>query len=141
MIKVEFLVYNFSGITFRHKKFLSEIAEKVIQKELKKINPFIKQANVSLILVTPEEAVKLNKVWRHKTYIPQDLSFPQFLKGDLKKSQESSIILGDIFLTPELISGKSDYKKTMVHSLLHLLGYDHSNENEDQEMQKIEKTF
>jgi len=44
-------------------------------------------------------------------------------------------------LTPELISGKDNYKKAMVHSLLHLLGYDHNTEKEDQEMQKIEQTF
>jgi len=141
MIKIEFLVYNFSGVPFHYKKFLTEITERVIQKELKKINSLIKKVEISLILVKSKESLKLNKIWRKKKYVPEDLSFPQFSRGDLKKSQESSIILGDIFLTPELILGKDNYKKVTVHSLLHLLGYDHNTKKEEQEMQKIEQTF
>lgn len=141
MIKVEFLTYNFSNCKFVHKKFLADIAKKVIQKELKKINPFVKQAYVSLILLNKEESLKLNKKWRKKAYIPEDLSFPQFSKGDLKKSQESSIILGDIFVTPELVKGKIHYKKILVHSLLHLLGYDHKNDKDSKKMEEIEQTF
>jgi len=69
------------------------------------------------------------------------LSFPQFNKGGLKKSQESSIILGDIFITPELVRGKGHYKKILVHSLLHLLGYDHNTDKDSKKMEKIEQTF
>jgi len=61
MIKVEFLIYNFSKCKFVYKKFLTDIAKKVIQKELKKINPFVRQAYVSLILLNKEESLKLNK--------------------------------------------------------------------------------
>jgi len=62
MIKVEFLIYNFSGVSFRYGKFLTEITEKVIQKELKKINSLVKQVEISLVLAKSKEMMKLNKI-------------------------------------------------------------------------------
>ncbi len=141
MIKVELLIYNFSESSFHYQKFLTEIIEKTIRTVLPKINSSIKNVNVSLILLSPKVSLQLNKIWRKKGYIPADLSFPNCGKLELKKSKESSIILGDIFLTPKVIKGKEEYRKMTIHSLLHLLGYDHETKKDEQEMQRIEQTL
>jgi len=140
-MRIELLTYNYSGISFKYKKYIEEVCQKVLLEVLPKINPVISEVELSLVLVTPGVALELNKVWRKKRYIPLDLSFPNFGRLDLKKNKERSIILGDIFLTPELILGKENYKKMVVHSLLHLLGYDHENEKDFKKMQKLEQTL
>jgi len=140
-MRIELLTYNYSGISFKYKKYIEEVCQKVLLEVLPKINPVISEVELSLVLVTPGVALELNKVWRKKRYIPADLSFPNFERLDLKKNKERSIILGDIFLTPELILGKENYKKMVVHSLLHLLGYDHENEKDFKKMQKLEQTL
>jgi len=75
-------------------------------------------------------------MWRKKSYIPLELSFANYSQQDLKKNKESSIILGDIILTPELLKTTKDYKNAFIHSLLHLLGYNHNTQANYKKMQK-----
>ncbi len=98
---------------------------------------------VSLSFVSNEEIKKLNKMYRDVDKETDVLSFPLFddEEGDL-------IMLGDIVVSTEKIKeqaeelGHSLEREMMylvAHSTLHLLGYDHMDEEEQEEMRQAEK--
>ncbi|PPE06411.1 rRNA maturation RNase YbeY [Mesoplasma corruscae] len=98
------------------------------------------EVNLSINFVDSKEALEINKKFRNKTYIPDVLSFPIQMS-----KQEIEIVgiqeIGDIFICPEEAHKKSlKYNHTdkeemaflIVHGFLHLMGYDHE-VNEEQE--------
>ncbi len=96
---------------------------------------FSQPAEVSVTFVDDEEIAKLNQQYRNKPNSTDVLSFPLNEGGKYEKNQETgAAILGDIVISMERAVDQSQlYGHTLqrevayltVHSMYHLLGYDH----------------
>lgn len=75
----------------------------------------------------------LNKLWRHKTYYPRILSFPQSQPPDAGVDGRA-LFLGDIAISDK--PGISD--RLLAHSVLHLLGYEHDSDKGYEKMKSWE---
>lgn len=103
---------------------------------------------LSITLTNDENIRKINHEYRNIDKATNVLSFPFFESEFLKEYSKSKyIILGDIVLSIETIFAQSnEQNKTLiehlthliVHSLLHLFGYDHIKENEANIMENLE---
>lgn len=105
------------------------------------------RAEISLTLVEPEEIRRLNSLYRETDKVTDVLSFPQFEdKSQFPASGE--ICMGDVVIcSPVAVeqaerfghSFEREFVYLFVHSLLHLLGYDHMDEEERAVMREKEE--
>ncbi len=123
--------------------FYNETKETV--KELKKLIKDIfknikENYEFNVIFVSNERIKELNKMYRDIDKETDVLSFPD--------KDESYI--GDIFISLEKAKEQAlEYKHSLsrevgfltVHGYLHLLGYDHQNEDEEKEMRALEESI
>lgn len=110
-------------------------------------------AQISLTFVDNEEIRRLNKEFRQKDAATDVLSFPMLEfdeNGDILDAEYDvdgeEIVLGDIVISAErALSQAEEYGHSflreviflVVHSMLHLLGYDHvGSESEEMVMRK-----
>lgn len=103
-------------------------------------------AEVSVSFVTPEEIQTLNRDYRNVDRVTDVLSFPQFDSvDDLIDMQEETGVaeLGDVVICMDRAKEQAEefghplereVIYLFVHSILHLLGYDHMEEEEKAEM-------
>ena len=102
---------------------------------------------VSVAFAMKNEIQSMNKRYRGIDKVTDVLSFPQF--NDLSEvPEEGEILLGDVMLCVEVAMeqareyGHSQERELLylfTHSILHLLGYDHMNEEEKEEMRAREE--
>ncbi len=121
-------------------RFLDDI-HLVIENSLKYEN-FTTNVEVSLTFVDNEEIRELNNRFRKIDKETDVLSFP--LLSDFENIDDSNIVyLGDIVISVEKAISQADtYGHSLrreitfliIHSMLHLLGYDHMEEDEEKEM-------
>lgn len=99
---------------------------------------------ISISVVDQEQIRELNRDYRNTDSVTDVLSFPLFEKGEIPDSG----MLGDIVICVERVreqaeefghSEEREFVYLTVHSLLHLLGYDHMEEEEKIEMRALEK--
>lgn len=116
------------------------------------IGKAVKQCEVSVILSTDDVLRALNKEYRDKDKPTNVLSFPSYvLMPDaydaLLEIKEQEIVLGDVLLALETIQKEAEEQDIalnehvahlMVHGILHLLGYDHMEEEEAVNMERLE---
>ncbi len=102
---------------------------------------------VSLSFVSPEEIREINRDYRDKDAVTDVLSFPQYNDQEEIK-REPYACLGDVIICPERAREQAEeyghsYTREMVylmvHSMLHLLGYDHMEEDEKAVMRAREE--
>lgn len=126
-------------ITDENKEKIIEAIEMTLETE-EAVGDF----EVSVSFVTKEEIRQLNKIYRNVDSETDVLSFPM----DDEEDMDGVIMLGDIILSTEKIIeqakefGHSKERELIyltVHSMLHLLGYDHLNDEEKEEMRNMEK--
>lgn len=100
---------------------------------------------VGVRLVPAEEMVRLNQTFRHKDYVANVLSFPA--DGDTWDEDDKMHYLGDVAICPDkVVEEANDQGKTVedhfrhlaLHGVLHILGYDHLDEEEAEEMESLE---
>ncbi|MFA5360357.1 MAG: rRNA maturation RNase YbeY [Candidatus Paceibacterota bacterium] len=141
VLKNEILVYNLNKEKIPPPKFFQELVNKVLVVLAEK-----NKVNLSLIFINPQVSRRLNKSWRHKDEIASVLSFPLLENLSLKFGKEEKI-LGDVFLCPKLIKSQAQklnisvdllYLKLIIHSLLHLYGYNHSKAKDRCKMERLE---
>lgn len=99
-------------------------------------------AVVSVLVTTMTEIRELNKQYRNKDKTTNVLSFP------IQSPEEIDVVLlGDIVLCARVIkqeasqqskSEESHWAHMIVHSVLHLQGYDHVNDDDAEVMEKLE---
>ena len=99
---------------------------------------FIDPAEVSVTFVDNEQIRELNAEYRNKDSATDVLSFPLGENGEYDVNMETgALLLGDsIISVPRAIEQAEMYGHSLrreigfltVHSMLHLLGYDHENE-------------
>ena len=107
------------------------------------------RCEISVTFVSPEDIKALNKNYRNIDEVTDVLSFPQFENMD-ELPPQGSICLGDVVICTEqaLIqadefghSAERELVYLFVHSLVHLLGYDHLNEEEKCGMRTFEESI
>ena len=104
-------------------------------------------AEISLTFVDMEEIQQLNREYRDTDSVTDVLSFPQFeSKDELPKVGE--IIMGDVVICTEKAMLQAEEfghrpEREIIylftHSLLHLMGYDHMEEDEKRIMRQKEE--
>lgn len=136
-------------VLFDNRQDLMEITEdniKAIEKAIEAVL-YIEERKgdfeVSVSFVTNKEIRTLNRDYRNVDSETDVLSFPMD-----DEEFDGIIILGDIVLsTQRIIEQANDFGHSLeremlyltVHSMLHLLGYDHMNSEEKDEMRTREK--
>ena len=102
---------------------------KILKRFPKKYFYFNKNVNFTLLLSNNTNIKKLNYKFRKKNNHTDVLSFPSFIKTDLKKEfKKKEIYLGDIIISYQYIfPNKKNFilEMTFIHGFLHLLGFDH----------------
>ena len=103
---------------------------------------------VSVTLADNEEIREINNEHRGIDSATDVLSFPQFDSSELDEfTLDDEIVLGDIVISCERAREQSieyghSYTRELaflaVHSVLHLLGYDHMNEDEEKVMCELQ---
>ncbi|MBE6712908.1 MAG: rRNA maturation RNase YbeY [Ruminococcaceae bacterium] len=124
-----------------YKTAVRRAVSKVLEEE-----GFEGKAEVSVTLVSAEEIRELNKAWRGVDRPTDVLSFP--LEEEALFCERVTC-LGDVIVCPAVIAAQSaefgttyrqEFCLMVIHSVLHLLGWDHAEENEKKEMfEKQEK--
>ena len=107
-------------------------------------------AEVSVTFVDNEEIKKLNSEFRNKDSETDVLSFPLGENGEYDLNLETGAkLLGDVVISMEKAEEQSDqFEHSLerevcyltVHSMLHLLGYDHMNPEEKRVMRVKEES-
>ncbi len=119
---------------------------KAIQKT--SINENTDSIEVSILLTSDEFIKELNTNYRSKEKPTNVLSFPsnEFQAGNYEDI-EDYIVLGDIILALETIKCEAaeqnkefmdHLRHLVIHGTLHLLGYDHIEENQAEAMESLE---
>lgn len=99
---------------------------------------------ISFSVVDEDEIRSLNRDYRRKDSVTDVLSFPVFERDEI----EDSGLLGDVVICAKRAQEQAEefghsYEREIiyltVHSILHLLGYDHEIEEEKIEMRSLEK--
>lgn len=107
---------------------------------------------ISVRLTSDEEVRTLNTQYRGKDKATNVLSFPM-VQPDLietvsQNSDDGELLLGDIVLAHGVcvaeaaergVTMEDHATHLMVHGVLHLLGYDHMNDDEADAMEEIER--
>lgn len=131
---------DFMEITGENLKAIEEAINVTIQTE-NAVGDF----EVSVSFVTNEEIQELNRMYRNVDKETDVLSFPM---DEDEANEEGYIMLGDVIISTQKIIeqaeeiGHSLQREMLyltVHSMLHLLGYDHMEDDEKEEMRQREK--
>lgn len=106
------------------------------------ISPFQSDAEVTIRIVDQEESQQLNCQYRNKDKPTNVLSFPFEVPEGIELN-----LLGDLVICRQVVEREALEQETpilahwahmVVHGSLHLLGYDHIEEDEAVEMETIE---
>ncbi len=111
---------------------------------------FDRKAMVSVTLVSTEEIRRLNREYRGIDRETDVLSFPILEEEGVETGDTlgSAVLLGDILIAPRVIAEQaSSFDNTyerefclmVIHSTLHLLGWDHIDEDEKKEMFQLQE--
>lgn len=107
------------------------------------------EAEMSLIFVEPDVIAALHERWLDLEGPTDVMSFPldELRPGSVDSPTEAGI-LGDIVICPEVAqaqaanAGHSSTEEMLlltVHGMLHLLGYDHAEKEEEKEMFALQR--
>ena len=110
------------------------------------------EPEIGVTIVDDNTILELNREYREKDSVTDVLSFPQFeghddLLADLG-NDEASTLIGDVVICYEQAERQADEYDTgitreilylFVHSVMHLFGYDHMEEDEKAVMRKREE--
>ena len=142
---------NETGIKFDFED-QEQVAESTVLAVMKDRN-LPEELDVNVLIVSPEDIREINRENRDVDSVTDVLSFPYYdyeepgvFEGEVYEDGEN--ILGDIILCGERIisqaeefghSQKREFAFLIVHSMLHLLGFDHMEESDAELMQSEER--
>ncbi len=135
-MKHEILVYN---------KTLQKTPKKFIVKTILKALNFLKlkrPAELAVLIVNKSEIKRLNKFWHGKNEPADELSFGLNSRQTARfvKDNNSVLELGEIVINVDKIFDRKHLSEMLIHSLLHLIGYNHENSNKEAErMERLEE--
>ena len=116
------------------------------------------EAEVSVTVVDNKEIQEINKIYRNIDKATDVLSFPMYqyekaadfdnLDDSAFNPESGELLLGDIVISAEKVTAQAkeyghskerEFAFLLVHSMLHLLGYDHMEEEERLVMESKQK--
>ena len=101
-------------------------------------------SELTIRLVDEDEGRELNRTWRHKDYATNVLSFP----AEIPEGILDIPLLGDLVICVAVVEreaaeqGKAlqaHWAHLVIHGCLHLLGFDHLEDEEAEEMEALER--
>ncbi len=107
------------------------------------LNP---ESEISLTFVDPQEMEELHIKWMDEPGTTDVLSFPM----DMPENKDDAVTLGDIVIDPIVAAeqaataGHSTEHEIYIlasHGLLHILGYDHADKDEEKVMFELQETI
>ncbi|MGH1455304.1 MAG: rRNA maturation RNase YbeY [Alphaproteobacteria bacterium] len=128
-------------------KYFSDIenhTHDIITKTLNSQLPNVQHIEISIVLADNNFVQDLNKNYRGKNKPTNVLSFPQTERNELNMP---ALMLGDIIIASQTIKRESQeqektfkdhYTHMLVHGCLHLLHYDHTTDEQAEEMESLE---
>jgi probable rRNA maturation factor len=137
-------------------KKITNLLEKIIQQT--SLHKFIQNndllAEIAVILTNDDKIWQLNKEYRHRDKPTNVLSFPALDGSKIKNGQLENLEilspilpLGDIVISYQTLKKEcSEQNKIfdqhlthlLTHSLLHLIGFDHENDEDAEVMENLE---
>ena len=133
-MKNTYEINDLIGVDFNY-DYLDDVINRVLKHEK------VKNAYFSIIFVDLREIQRMNKEYRGIDKVTDVISFAL---EDAPDNINSNIrILGDIYICiPKMIEQANTYGHSIkrelsfltVHGMLHLLGYDHMNKKDEEEM-------
>ena len=133
-------------ISFKIRRLIKKSLKEALTQE-----GFSYPAEVSVSFVDNESIHKLNLEYREKDKPTDVLSFPMWEKEELSDGSAldgHAVTLGDIIISAEKAKSQAEeYGHSLereicflsVHSILHLLGYDHETSTEDETYMKAKQ--
>ncbi len=115
--------------------YLDSLIKRVLKHE------HIKNASLSIVFVDNDRIKEINRVYRHKDAVTDVISFAFEETGELLYNKMR--FLGEIYVCiPRMIEQANNYGHSetrelaflVCHGLLHLLGYDHMEKNDEEVM-------
>lgn len=115
--------------------------EQDVQTALNTASGYTRSGSIDLLLTGDDEIQSLNEHWRGKPKPTDVLSFPT------EENPSQSDFLGDIVISHGVMSRdatisskdlKAHFAHLIVHGFLHLLGFDHIEPSEADEMEALE---
>lgn len=104
---------------------------------------------LSLLLVTRDHIHRLNKRFAGDDHATDVLAFPMMEDGT-EEDEDGALLLGDVVMCPAIAETNAaeighslpdELDALVVHGTLHLLGYDHQNDEERSKMDARMKTI
>ena len=133
-------------------KEYEDLIEKVIKKCFEEEKILDTNLYVSITLTNPQNIKSINKQYRNIDKETDVLSFPMFEKEEIKqlllKDYKIEDVLGDIIISIQKVEEQAKlYGHTferelaymLVHGFYHLMGYDHIEEKDKEQMRPKEE--
>lgn len=107
------------------------------------LNNRLEQAELSIRIVDTEESQQLNSQYRGKDKPTNVLSFPFEMPEGITLD-----LLGDLVICAEVVAREAEqqnkplmhhWSHMVIHGVLHLLGFDHINNEEAEQMEQLER--
>jgi probable rRNA maturation factor len=133
---------NFLETSF-NKRFFILIADKVLKGEKK-------EGEISVLLVDEKTIREFNKKYRHQDKVTDVLSFCYQEGKKFVFPPKNLLQLGEVIICPPFIKKESkkqglNFKKELarafIHSILHLLGYNHRTVKDLKKMEVLQKKY
>lgn len=132
-----------------------ELIKKVVQTCFKEENLLQTKLYISITLTNPKNIQVINKSYRNVDKATDVLSFPMFEKKELEqiiqnKENEVEDVLGDIVISVQKVEEQAkeyghsfarELAYMVVHGFYHLMGYDHIEEADKEEMREKEENI
>lgn len=138
----------------RWESVLEESIESVLEKYISAALNHVEVAEnlptdveVSVVLTNDEEIQALNQQYRGKDKPTNVLSFPQEADLSDMRDLDTCVLLGDIVLSIDTIQREAAQQQKLmhhhlahliIHSTLHLVGYDHESDEDADVMEALE---
>lgn len=125
-----------------YRKYIDLITQKTMQ-----VLNLDKKYDFSIILVEPETIHEINRTYRNIDKVTDVISFAS-MDDYVMVNGEDDIELGDIFINVKSIreqaqeyghSLKREFCFLVTHGILHLLGYDHMDSDDEKEMFSLQE--
>lgn len=151
MIAVEYNIEDSEWLFFLSKRSINSFVKNIFNEVINVLEVKIsrgKKIEISIVFTNDKNIKKLNKQFRNINKATNVLSFPIYEKEFFNAIEtENYIVMGDIVLSLETIKKESlEQNKTfinhlthlIIHSILHLFGYDHISDSDAEKMENLE---
>lgn len=130
-----------------YKKICELVLEKTFIEAENNINLKNKKPEISILLTNDEQIQEINREYRGKDKATNVISFASIDDGLDFIAEEETVALGDIVISYDTLEKEAKEANIEIehhlyhllcHGMLHLLGFDHIDDDEADEMEAIE---